>query len=351
MRIIYARMAGYNFVSTPSDAVVRELENLGHTIFWTDNLSYLPTDKYDFVFSPYESATILGDAISKILNIPHYAHIEVIPPWRYIENIDFQNYGLSKDDPELHPEMFKGAQTFYKRVLAAYKDAILCSTSNECRLSYMQTVSGRQDIVLRYPSIDVRTINCAKKMYSPRKDPKKMITISRATAIKRYDLLIKVMNEIKTSGITWTIIGDGPMTEVIKKELVNPNIKLELLGAKWGWEKWYELMKASYMIFGISGMPPIEGILLDVVPFGIESSPTKHLPERNKLLKINFGNNMPLFSCDEIVQMANMIDEKMNSDNTELLSSIKEDFIKGKMNVTSSETNANQIIERISHVI
>ena len=100
MKIVYARMPGYDFVSTPSDAVIRELEKAGHKIFWTDNLNYLPLDKYDVVFSPYESATLLGDAISKKLNIKHYAHIEWLPPWR-IKKVNPSEYGLdeSKSTP------------------------------------------------------------------------------------------------------------------------------------------------------------------------------------------------------------------------------------------------------------
>lgn len=65
MNIIYARMAGYDWVSTPSDAVARELNNLGHKITIVDNPNYIPLGEYDFVWSPYESVTILGDILSK----------------------------------------------------------------------------------------------------------------------------------------------------------------------------------------------------------------------------------------------------------------------------------------------
>lgn len=345
-------MAGYGFVSTPSDAVVRELENLGHTVFWTDNLSYLPTDKYDFVFSPYESATILGDAISKILGVPHYAHIEVVPPWRYIQNIDFQNYGLSANDPELQPDIFRKTRAYYAQVLMAYKNATICSTSNKCRLDYMQIMSERQNILLRYPSIDTRIIECAKKMYSPKKDPKKIITISRAMPIKRYDLLIKVMNEIKTPNMTWTIIGEGPMIEIVKKELTNPNIKLEILGVKWGWAKWYELMKASYMIYAMGGMPPIEAAMLDVMPVVIENESTLHLPEFDKFMEYNFNKNMPIFKSNKIKEMAQRMDEEiLNKDVAPDLLIIKDDFLNGKMGVTTSKQNAIQLIDRMSHVV
>ena len=75
MRIIYAKMQGYDWVSTPSDAVARELEKAGHTIEICEDIYSVPVGDFDFVWSPYESATLLGDYISDYKGIPHFSHI------------------------------------------------------------------------------------------------------------------------------------------------------------------------------------------------------------------------------------------------------------------------------------
>ena len=45
MNILFAREAGYDGVSTPADAVIREIEKLGHKVRIVDNLEYIPSEK------------------------------------------------------------------------------------------------------------------------------------------------------------------------------------------------------------------------------------------------------------------------------------------------------------------
>jgi len=356
MNIIYVRMTGYDWVSVPSDAVARELERLGHKITLVESLQYIPPDDYDFVITFYESVTLIGDAISKKLGIPHYAHVEVLPPWRVREGADIANYGLTPDDPEVQPKQLANTIMYYRDVGEAWKNAAIKSVSNHCRVKFHEDLLGIEDLQLRYPSIDVASIERAKQMYNPQKLENNIITVSRATSIKRYDLLLQVMNLVKTP-VAWTIIGDGPMLDVIKTGLTNSNVSLDLKKAQWGWVRYYEIMKAKLMVYAMGGMPPIEAALLGTFPIVIENPPTDDLPEFNKFMRYNFGFNkdnyettfFPIFQHDEIEKMAAKIDEELAKPTGQSLAenATVTAFMCGSMNVTSSRRNAEQLVERM----
>lgn len=355
MNIIYARMSGYNWVSTPSDAVARELEKLGHKLTVLESIEYIPTGKYNFVWSPYESVTLLGDAISKKLGVPHYSHIEVLPPWRVVQNIDFYNYGLEQNDPEISLSQLQKTTPHYMKVGKIWKNAEIKSISNHCRVDFHHKLLGNIDnLLFRYPSIDIASIKKAKLMFNPKKE-NRIITVARATPIKRYDLLCKVMHKIKNK-IKWTIIGDGPMLNKIEKLVNNPNVDIEILGPIWGWGRYYEIMKSKFMVYAMGGMPPIEAALLGAFPIVIENQPTNDLPEFDKFMKYNFANKkninetyFPIYQYNQIEEMATKIDKKIDKFVDESLenSKIVEMFMAGKMNVTPSSVNAKQLISRM----
>ncbi|MDD4984112.1 MAG: hypothetical protein PHH82_04740, partial [Candidatus ainarchaeum sp.] len=121
MNIIYARMPGYDWVSTPSDELARGLESLGCKLTLIDNLNYIPPYDFDFVWSPYESVTMLGHMISKRLNIPHYAHIEWLPPWRIFKECKAEQYGFLKENPEL--QQIDQMIPYYKEIIEAFDKA------------------------------------------------------------------------------------------------------------------------------------------------------------------------------------------------------------------------------------
>jgi len=359
MTIIYARMRGYDWVTVPSDAVVRELEKLGHTVLWVESLDLLPVRKADFVFSPYESVTLVGDAISKKLNIPHYAHVEVLPPWRVKPNIDFANYGLTKEDPEISPKNLEVTVPHYKAVGQAWKNAAVKSVSNQCRVDFHHTLLGPIDnLHLRYPSIDVSSINMAKIMYSPKRVENRVLTVSRVMPIKRYDLLIQTMNQVQEK-ITWAIIGEGTMVSAIKQRMTNPNVTLEFMGAQWGWARYYEMLRSKLLVYAMGGMPPIEAALLGALPIVIENQATDDLPEFDKFMQYNFGFKkdnyettfFPIFKHDQTEEMATKIDEEIKKPAGQSLAenNTVTAFMCGSMNVTPSKRNAEQIIERVKN--
>lgn len=356
MNIVYARMLGYQW-SVPSDAVARELEKLGHKLIMISSLEYLPPNNYDFVWSPYESVTLLGEAIASKLGIPHVSHVEVIPPWRAKKNVDYHNYGLPANSPELNNEE---QINHYRNVGRAWKNAAVKTVSNHCRVDFHHKLLGEiEGLQIRYPSVDVAWADIAKQMYSPKRNRNRVITISRATEIKRFDLLVKVMNKVKTP-VTWTIIGGGPMLGYIKEKLDNKKVKLELLGTAWGWPKYYHLLQSHVMVYAMGGMPPIEAALMGVTPIVIENQPTDDLPEFDKFMRYNFANNtdnyetsfFPIFKHNQIDEMAKRIDEELAKPltDTSIADNTVEAFLAGNMNVTPSSVNATQIIERFKKV-
>lgn len=341
-------MSGYDWVSTPSDAVARELERLGHKLRLVENMEYIPPGKFDFVWSPYESVTILGHLISDKLQIPHVAHIETIPPWRYYLDCDIENYGFPSASVLDVPDV-KLSRIHYEKVGSLWAQAFVKTISNQSRLDMHVNEFGAADVQLRYPSVDTNTINMTKRMYSPRRE-NIVLTVARATYIKRYDLLVDVMNKV-TVPITWRIIGDGPYIDQIKKRMTNKNVTLQFLGSQWGWCRYYEMMKAKVLLYAMGAMPPIEAALLGAFPICVEQQPTKHLPEFDKFMEYNFGNSMPIYKHTQIQEIADRIVEELGKSDHQSLDEYQTvgKFLSNELNVTSSMINAQQLIERFKN--
>jgi len=343
MNIIYARMVGYDGISVPSDAVARELERLGHKITLVEDVSYIAPGRYDFVWSPYESVTALGHVISKKLGIPHFAHVETIPPWRYFRDCDSTQYGFPSPDVIDVPDL-EIAREHYTKVAEFWQQAHIKTISNQSRVKMHEDEFGITDLQLRYPSVDVATIEAFKKAYNPPKEDV-VLTISRLTFIKRLDLIVDVMNKMDKP-VIWRVIGDGPYLDTLKERLTNKNVKLELLGALWGWARFYEMAKAKVIVHAMGGMPPIEAALLGAMPICIEQQPTLHLPEFDKFMYYNFGDSMPIFKYNEPEKAKDCILEELQAPQNSGLTrwGTIDKFFSGETNVTPSAVNAKNII-------
>lgn len=344
MNIIYARMEGYNWVSTPSDAVAREIEKLGHNITIIDSVKQrVPLKKYDFVWSPYESVTLLGDALSRKLNIPHFAHIEWIPPWRIFKDCDVVKYGFNKNDVELKDI----GQTipYYKNILGAYMDAEIRTISNISFLKYMSNFYGKEITAHeRQPSIDIDSLDIAKTQYSPCKINNRVVSLSRLVQNKRYDILLDIMNKVEVP-CEWVIIGQGPMKESIEQGLKNKQVKLIFTGALWGWARFYELMKASIFIGSWTGMPPLEAAYLNTYPIVVEPSLPKELG--SNFLLHHFPAGVKIYKeTDEVEVIAKHIDKLIKSkNNIDITNNITTLLKEGKLGIKTSEQNAKDIIK------
>ncbi len=349
MNIIYARMKNYDWVSVPSDAVARELEKLGHNVTILDSVNYIPPNNYDFVWSPYESVTLLGHAISKKINVPHFAHIEWIPPWRLLK-CDVTKYGYKGDEKEL--EQLHTTKPHYDKVLLAWSKAAFKSIGIKCMVPFLKDYMKKElnielkDVILRYPSVDFDTLQQGKDIYSPQKNPKRIITISRAVPNKRYDLLLKVINKIDVD-CEWIIIGDGPMQKFVTNNLTKKNVKLFMLGARWGWDRLYQLIKSSIYIGGWTGMPPIEAAYLGSFPILFDQGPTKEVP--TSLLKEYFNGHVSTYT-DEDKMAEHMTNVLTHKDKLEIDTGCKkiiDTCLEGKMGITSCEQNAKNIVKTI----
>ena len=344
MKIIYARPdLPYNI---PSDAVMRELIRLGHKVLPLESATFLPSEQYDVVFSPYETTTILGDRIASALGVPHYAHLETIPPWRYFKECDIENYGLKPSDDEMKD--FQKHKEYYEEVITCFRRATFRTAGGRVRQQYIKDVTG-VDCGVRYPSIDVRTLKMLDKMFDVSRDENRIVTTSRATIPKRYDLLMEVMSKVKTKCI-WTIIGVGPMIDVIHKEFNNPNVQVEFMGMLLNHSKNYWFKKSKLVLHAMGGMPLMEGAFLGCFPIGIEQQPTKHLPEFDKFMEDIYGDSVPLFKHTDLDKAAEFIDYCFSVPNEKLFEKYQtvEKFMEGKTNLTSSKKNAEQIIQVIS---
>lgn len=335
MNIIYARMPGYDWVSTPSDAVARELERLGHKLTLVENMEYIPPGDYDFVWSPYESVTILGHMVSKKLGIPHFAHIEWLPPWRAIEDADPREYGYTGNEPEFQQK----AQMVqhYKKVGQFWSEAAVSTLGGKAFVPYHRKIAGDVDPIIRYPSVDVKAFEMAKRMYSPKKVPNRVITVSRIVPNKRYDLMVEAMNKV-TTPVEWVVVGDGDKT-IVEKALNNKNVDLKMVDAMWGWARIYEMMQASVYLGAWSGMPPIEAALLDAYPLLVKTPPTKEIPE-DVIDELFMGH---IFK-DTPENVAAKIDSLASNNDSDTPAHILDAFTNGRMGVKSAQENAFDLI-------
>ncbi len=349
MNIIYARNPGYGFVSTPSDAVVRELEKLGHTIVWTDNVDFIPPKKYDFVISFYEATTLLGDVISKKFNIPHYAHIEWLPPWRAVATCNPREYGYTGNEEEL-----KHAQDMQKHYLLVGKTwlaAKIKSLGGKAFFDYHSKLlqSDLSDVIVRLPSIDVETCLLAKQMYSPKQIPNRIITISRLVPNKRYDILLDIVNRIQQK-VEWVIVGDGPEKEKVQKSFNNENVTLTFLGAEWGWTRLYELSKSALYLGSWTGMPPIEAALLGCYPIIIDAPKTQEI--NDSILKELFRGYINVCDPKNIPETMKIVEQTIAStpdDKKEKCEKLVKSFLNNELGVTTAEQNAKNLEEHLNN--
>ena len=348
MNIIYARMQGYQWISTPSDAVAREMEKQGHRIYIAESINNIPPGNYDFVWSPYETSLILGNAISQKFEIPLVSHLEVIPPWRIFPNIDVENHGLPKDDPEVQAEHLAGTSDYYQKIIEIWKDADIKTLSTPVRLPYHEKYFGPlENVQIRFPSIDTYMIERAKKLYTPKKQDNVILTVSRLMPVKRWDILVEVMNRLKTK-VVWKIVGAGTYESTLKESLTNENVELQFLGHKWLWGKLYEMLSARLFVFSTGAMPPMEAALCGTPAVVMESQGSDHMPEFKDFQKTNFGDALPIFEYGKFDEMAVFIDEEMAKDKSTLLEEYDtvNKFNKGRCGITSSKINAQQILQR-----
>lgn len=344
MNIAYIRMPGYDYVSVPSDAVVREMEKEGHHIHWLDNLEFLPTDSIDFVFSPYESVTLLGEAVSQILEVPHYSHIEWLPPWR-IQKVDPTEYGMDKNCPEL--ANLSSKQKHYKQVGKAWLNADVRSICAQAMVPFHSNFLGPITTKIRCPSIDYDTLRIAKIMYPEiPKVKNRILTVARCVPNKRYDLLIQAINKIQTKNVTWRIVGEGTILQDITQSVTNSNVTVELAGAKWGWDKIWEQMQAPIALCAFtSTMPPLESAFFDSYPVLYSSGDTKEISVVDYYKEIYKDFIDYAETSDEV---ADTLDEMLASkDRAQFCENITDACMKGEMGVLPSKQNAVQIIDRM----
>lgn len=363
MNIIYARMPGYEYISVPSDAVARELKNLGHNITIVGQVYDVPAGNYDFVWSPYESVTLLGEAISRRLKIPHVAHIEWFPPWRILKDCNPEEYGFQKNDEEL--KHFEEHSLYYKKVGEAWLKANIKTIGNNVYKDYIAKFllgdnhSGQElNAEVRFPSIDHKRLLKFKQTFSGvKKIPNQIISIARAVPNKRYDLLVKVINRL-TVPVTWVIIGNGPELEMIKTKMTNQLVSVQYKGLLHGDAKNLEILKSSLFLGSWVGMPPIEAILLDCLPFIVVPPVNKENTqiaindnfEVDKNYKGEYKNIFELYKYEDIFdnlpkQISKYIENFDNKKTSELCHQFSLTFLNNALGVKTAEKNAQNIIE------
>jgi glycosyltransferase involved in cell wall biosynthesis len=349
MNIIYAKMEGYDWVSTPSDAVARELEAQGHTVALVSSFHHIPQGNFDFVWSPYESATLIGDYLSKKLGIPHYSHIEWLPVWRIFNDVKLEEYGHTKESADVArlPQTMK----YYREVGEAWINSAVYSLPGEIRVDMHKKFLGDFPTpTYRWPSIDARTIETAKRMLTIKRKKDQVLTVCRLVPEKRMDLVVETLNQIK-SKVTWALVGDGPVIESIKNNLTNSNVIVNHYGSLWGWARFEKMMESSIHLGALTPMPTLESALLGCAPIAIESQPTTHCPDWDKINKDNVGDAVPIFEHNETDKAAKLLDEELANPHILEKYETTAKFSNQECNMTSSAVNAADLVQNMENYV
>jgi len=105
-----------------------------------------------------------------------------------------------------------------------------------------------------------------------------LVSCSNVIPLKRLDLIVKALAEIKKTNITWVHFGDGPRLETIKAlatELLTDFIQVEFMGRVTNQEvvHWYEENKPSLFI-NVSTTEGIPVSIMEAMSFGIPAIAT-----------------------------------------------------------------------------
>ena len=100
-----------------------------------------------------------------------------------------------------------------------------------------------------------------------------LVSCSNVIPLKRVDLIVRALSEIKETKITWVHFGDGPQLELVKnlaKELIPKTIKVEFKGRISNQEiiQWYNKYEPSLFI-NVSTSEGIPVSIMEAMSFGI----------------------------------------------------------------------------------
>jgi len=117
-----------------------------------------------------------------------------------------------------------------------------------------------------------------------------LVSCSNVIPLKRLDLIVKALAEIKKTNITWVHFGDGPQLETIKalaKELLPDHIKAEFMGRVTNQEiiNWYAENNPSLFI-NVSTTEGIPVSIMEAMSFGIP------------VIATNVGGNSEIVNSD-----------------------------------------------------
>ena len=255
--------------TTPEELYLKKLESLGHTVTFLNKYVDADFKQIDVIVALSEVSCELAFTIAQRTNLPYYAHMEWLPPWRiFVEECSAWGMEDSKYD---YKSMMNFIRTYQQQsffwAMASYK-----TLAASCFISTMRDFVGVDiPIAVKYlgPNTDDLKAFLAQNKDIEKKD--EITCVSRFVPHKRIHHIIEALKIIDYKG-TLNLVGYG--TEMKKYEEIKDNIKIAYFDSK---HKFDCLARSKVNIALWSGIVPAESMYLGVPCITYDSPYMKEL--------------------------------------------------------------------------
>jgi glycosyltransferase involved in cell wall biosynthesis len=176
-----------------------------------------------------------------------------------------------------------------------------------------------------------------QKMCELNRDNFVLVSCSNVILLKRVDLIVRALSEIKDQPLTWVHFGDGPQFEEVKalaRDILPSNIKVDFKGRVPNHEilTWYAENNPSVFI-NLSTTEGIPVSIMEAMSFGIPAIAT-NVGGTSELVN---NDNGCFMSSDPTLQIIGQIIERFIEDNLSLVAKKENALETWKMKFNASD--------------
>jgi len=334
-------------IKTPETSFAETLIKYGHDVilFHTRNehskviIDKQITDfKPDVIFSMMEYSLPVALKYKELLNIPLYAHIECIPPWRTgIDNP--KDYGLDlykgmTDSPDMRET--------YKILLNMFDKADYRTISQELWRYSFEKFSGKKlDAGIKYYTYDTRPLKKYKGEYAIKNQ---ICTIARFVPIKRIHHIITALSLIdKSIRPSYALIGYGNMISFLKELADGCDVNIHFYGSGKDGVKEQVIQESMFNVQIFGGMPVIEAAYYNkpVVSYDVP-----------QFMEV-FGDSVLYAKTNDITSLKDKIEYLLtNKEKIKGLGEKANDMIfNDKTNIWNNERYTKEVIKNLNKAI
>ena len=328
MNILGITPSNPNTGRTPEELYLLKLEELGHKVIILENPETIPTG-VDVIAAISEESYEKAHMLSKIHNIPFYAHMNWIPPWRVFRD-DGVNWGLDTVHKQLSYSEKIALVRMYSTQCFHWMNADVKSLSAKCFKQLINEFIGKNilsHIIYKGHDTD-KIIKFLDKTELTKRE--EITCVAKFVPYNRIHHIIEALNKIKFKGVL-NLVGSGPekkLYESIKEDIVinyvDDKYKLECIA------------RSKVCVVMWDDVVPAESLFLDTPCVTYDSPFMKELYSDTLVYAEN--NNI-----DDLAEKISHTLQLKDIDRNELTSKGVNDIEHGKINARSLKYAVNKL--------